>query len=458
MIAHVEAGNPLYTEPSCRIVRATIMFARGDAGCFDAEIHRSLALADGATDPQAKGPVSIYAAFLRLWADDRAGAEQLLDSTLATARTSEVGIELIHYEAALLAALLGLDPVELAIPQVEVAETPKQRATAALLEGDLLAAADALADLGKVNDEAYLRLRAGERLLPKGPAGRASAGGARAHVLPQRPCDAVRSRGRGAPRRHPPAVGLAAQSIHGFSCVGERECVAEMTGLSVLGNAYARRPEGKGRERQGLPRNDSSETSSPESLGSVNGGANSPSLTMPTILVPARRPRVVARAPRANCRFDASCEEPKIVRQPASPRKAPAPEPSFDTLSGPSKLSVCIRGSPELGRDELSPRVPRNDDEPLGENVVHRLERHSDVVVGAALLPVAEVRVGGVEADHDILVPRVDPETSVRGVRRTFDLQREIALAVDRDLLGMLWQRGDDMPSNPLGVAVHRSG
>ena len=168
VIAHVEAGNPLYAEPSCRIARATIMFARGDASLLDAEIHRSLALADEATDPQAKGPVSIYAALLRLWADDRAGAEQLLDSTLATARTSDVGIELIHYEAALLAALLGLDPVELAITQVEVADTPKRRATAALLEVDLLAAADALADLGKVYDEAYLRLRAGERLLTEG--------------------------------------------------------------------------------------------------------------------------------------------------------------------------------------------------------------------------------------------------------------------------------------------------
>ena len=96
------------------------------------------------------------------------GAQQLLDSTLATARTSEVGVELIHYEAALLAALLELDPAELALPPVETADTPRQRATAALLEGDLLGAADALAELGKVNDEAYLRLRIGERLLTEG--------------------------------------------------------------------------------------------------------------------------------------------------------------------------------------------------------------------------------------------------------------------------------------------------
>ena len=168
LIAHIEAGNPQYAEAQCRLVRAAITFARGDATAFDAEIDRSLTLAAEATDPQVKSPVTIYAAFLRHWADDRAGARQLLDSSLETARTSEVGINLIHYEAALLAALLELDPAELGVPPVEAADTPRQRATAALLEGDLVGAADALAELGKVNDEAYLRLHVGSRLLAEG--------------------------------------------------------------------------------------------------------------------------------------------------------------------------------------------------------------------------------------------------------------------------------------------------
>jgi class 3 adenylate cyclase/tetratricopeptide (TPR) repeat protein len=170
VIAHVESGNPLYTESGCRLCRAAITFARGEVTVFDAEIQRSLALAAEATDPQAKGTVSVYAAYLRLWEGDRAGARQLLDATLETARTSEIGIGLIHYEAALVAALLELDPAELALPPVGVVETPRQRATAALLEGDLLGAAAALAELGKVNDEAYLRLRAGEQLLAEGRA------------------------------------------------------------------------------------------------------------------------------------------------------------------------------------------------------------------------------------------------------------------------------------------------
>jgi hypothetical protein len=170
VIAYAEAGNPLYAETGCRLDRAAITFARGDDGAFDAEVERSLTLADEATDPQAKGPVSVYAAYLRLWAGDRAGARELLDSTLETARTSEIGLHLIHYEAALVAALLELDPAELGIPPVEVAVTPRQRASAALLDGDLAGAADVLGELGKVNDEAYLRLRIGDQLLAGGHA------------------------------------------------------------------------------------------------------------------------------------------------------------------------------------------------------------------------------------------------------------------------------------------------
>jgi hypothetical protein len=54
------------------------------------------------------------------------------------------------------------------LPAVEATDTPRQRATAALLAGDLLGAASALEELGSMSDEAYLRLRAGERLLVEG--------------------------------------------------------------------------------------------------------------------------------------------------------------------------------------------------------------------------------------------------------------------------------------------------
>ena len=75
---------------------------------------------------------------------------------------------MIAYEAALVTALLDLDSEHLPLPPVAVLDTPQRRATAALLDRDLVGAADALAELGQVSQEAYLRLRAGERLLGEG--------------------------------------------------------------------------------------------------------------------------------------------------------------------------------------------------------------------------------------------------------------------------------------------------
>jgi hypothetical protein len=169
VIAYVEAGNPLYTEAGSRIVRAAVTFARGgDIGAFDADIDRSLALVAEATDPQAKWIIVLRAAYLRLRAGDRVAAQQLLDESLETARATEDNT--IHYPAALLAASLQLDPGEVAIPPLEVASAPLRGASAALLEGDLLGAADSLAEIGKVSDEADVRLQAGKQLLAEGHA------------------------------------------------------------------------------------------------------------------------------------------------------------------------------------------------------------------------------------------------------------------------------------------------
>jgi class 3 adenylate cyclase len=168
VIAFVEAGMPHYFESGCRLVRAAIAFARADDRTFEADVERALALAEKATDAQAKAPVFVYVAYLLLWARDRSRARQLLDSTLDIARASEIGMDLVDYEASFLAALLGLDPAELGIPPASATETSRQRATAALLDGDRLRAIDALVELGKVNDEAYLRLSVGEVMLAEG--------------------------------------------------------------------------------------------------------------------------------------------------------------------------------------------------------------------------------------------------------------------------------------------------
>ncbi len=150
-------------------------------------------------------PVSVAAAYLCVWLGDRSRARQLLDSALDTARTFEIGMSLVAYEASLVAALLDLEPALLGIPPVEDRDSPLRRAAAALHDSDLLAAADALAEHGKASDEAYLRLRAGERLLAKAATRRAARSDRTcARVLSRRARDALHRAGGLAPRGRAP--------------------------------------------------------------------------------------------------------------------------------------------------------------------------------------------------------------------------------------------------------------
>ena len=167
VLAYVEAGTPHYFESGSRFSRTAIAYARGDDSTFAEDIDRSLQLAEKATDPQATAPVVAGAAGLRVWAGDLPGARTLLDSALETARSTGLGIKLIEYDVALVAAMLDLDREQLGVPPVAPLNA-RSRAAAALYEHDLLGAADALAELGAASHEAYLRLRAGERLLGEG--------------------------------------------------------------------------------------------------------------------------------------------------------------------------------------------------------------------------------------------------------------------------------------------------
>ena len=54
VIAYVDAGNSLYLEAGCRLVRAAITFARGDDGVFGAEIDRSLGARSRGKRPPGK--------------------------------------------------------------------------------------------------------------------------------------------------------------------------------------------------------------------------------------------------------------------------------------------------------------------------------------------------------------------------------------------------------------------
>ncbi len=202
--------QPAVRRAQCRLVRAAITFARGDAGAFDAEIDRSLTLAAEATDPQAKGPVSVYAAYLRLWAGDRAGraAAARFDARDGADERSRGRPHPLRGSAP------GSAPGARSGRARATARRGRRHTATACHRCAARRRSPRRSGCARRAREGERRGRtsvsdAGERLLDRRTrGGRTSAGGASACLLPRRPCDAIHRRGRGAPHRHPPAVGL----------------------------------------------------------------------------------------------------------------------------------------------------------------------------------------------------------------------------------------------------------
>ncbi len=167
VIAYVEAGTPQYFESGCRLVRAAVNIARGHA--FADDIARAIEHASEATDPQARDAARRPRLVPPVHGRKHRGGTATA-GLRARNRTRLRGRRGIHpLRRGRAAALLELDPAALTIPPVDNLDTRRdKRATAALLDGDLLGATEALAELGKAADEAYLRLRLGETLLSEG--------------------------------------------------------------------------------------------------------------------------------------------------------------------------------------------------------------------------------------------------------------------------------------------------
>ncbi len=120
-------------------MRAAIAFARGDDRTFEADIERVLVLAEKATDAQAKAPDFVSVAYLRLGLVIGARRRSCSTRRSRSPAPPKIGMELITVrgERSWL-ALLELDPRRARRTAPSETETPRQRATAALLEGDLL--------------------------------------------------------------------------------------------------------------------------------------------------------------------------------------------------------------------------------------------------------------------------------------------------------------------------------
>jgi hypothetical protein len=154
-ISEVEGGSPHYVETACRWVRGTIRLARGAAADADEDSARMLELGREQKDLQALVPGLAHRASTLIRLGRSAEAAELVDEVL--------GLPL-HYSSFIDLAW-ALADLHRGGEFVERAEdfhpSPWRSVALKIAAGRFETAADLLADMGDVSDEAYARLRSG---------------------------------------------------------------------------------------------------------------------------------------------------------------------------------------------------------------------------------------------------------------------------------------------------------
>ena len=167
-LREVEAGSPHYMEAAVRLARARIRVACDDVAGALADAEIGLERARAAREPQLLHGVQIDAARVLLEAGQEMSAESIV-----------LGLVRIHlppsYVVTLAIALTALGHSADARTAVRKAplKTRWVDAARAYLEGDFVRAAEVLAEIGHLPDEAYVRFRAAERFLAEGQRTRA---------------------------------------------------------------------------------------------------------------------------------------------------------------------------------------------------------------------------------------------------------------------------------------------
>jgi predicted ATPase/class 3 adenylate cyclase len=163
-VAECEAGSPHYHEGSMRSVRARILLARGDLAGAEAESRRSLELDRDAGDPQALLPsLGTAVRVLQAVGRDDEAREAALEMLSLYRAGNVMSVTILALEAEALGLrddlheALAAQPPSLAV-----------REGLAVVNGDLLAAADLLAAEQDRSLEADVRLAAAAALVQQG--------------------------------------------------------------------------------------------------------------------------------------------------------------------------------------------------------------------------------------------------------------------------------------------------
>jgi hypothetical protein len=166
----IAAGTPRYALRWAHEARGRIRLARDDeAGALE-DAEQALGVARSAQDPQALQPALGFASFASLTTGRARAAAAFAEELLAL---DPVGCPIPSFSGPtfdLARVLPAVDREERLLDALRAAERPTRwdGAALAVLTGDLVGAADRYAEIGALPNEAYMRLRAAERLRTTG--------------------------------------------------------------------------------------------------------------------------------------------------------------------------------------------------------------------------------------------------------------------------------------------------
>jgi hypothetical protein len=169
-LAEVESGSPHYQATASYGVRALIRLGRGDPVAAEADTGRAVELARQAKDPQRLHPSLSKAAlvFISVGSERRAGEtlDEALEDLAELRQLGLAGVDLHRY--AWVGLMLERKADVLAVIDREPFQSPWIETARAVASSDFRGAADILAGIGGVSDEAFYRLCAADQLVREG--------------------------------------------------------------------------------------------------------------------------------------------------------------------------------------------------------------------------------------------------------------------------------------------------